>query len=221
MTDLYDILELSSTASAADIDKSYRKLSLLYHPDRMPNDTEAAEHYKDIQNAYELLSDPDHRAHYDRNGETSTTDHTTAILSQVYTDILTTILNDPQHPLPQHCNLVSKMKDALRRRISDLCTARETPAHAATILTNIKGRFGQPDNLFESITRLQLEHAEAALAAIARDIRRLEDALLSLNDQNYRWEPPVKSAFGVNMDLTNNPSWRKLWGEFTEKHKDH
>ncbi|MBU6233397.1 MAG: J domain-containing protein [Acidobacteria bacterium] len=66
--DLYAVLEVDSSASADDLKKSYRRLARQYHPDTNPGDAEAEARFKEISQAYEILSDPDRRAHYDRFG---------------------------------------------------------------------------------------------------------------------------------------------------------
>lgn len=60
--DAYEILGLTDKATAEDIRRAYRRLALQYHPDRNP---EGAERFKEITNAYEILSDPDKKAAYD------------------------------------------------------------------------------------------------------------------------------------------------------------
>ena len=66
--DLYAILEVDSSASAEELKKSYRRLARQYHPDTNPGNAEAEARFKEISQAYEILSDPDRRAHYDRFG---------------------------------------------------------------------------------------------------------------------------------------------------------
>lgn len=65
-TDPYKILGVAPNASAEDIRKAYRKLAKRYHPDLNPGDASAEERFKAISAAYELLSDPEKRARYDR-----------------------------------------------------------------------------------------------------------------------------------------------------------
>ncbi len=64
--DYYKILGVDRNASADEIKKAYRKLALKYHPDRNPGDKAAEEKFKEINEAYQVLSDPEKRAKYDR-----------------------------------------------------------------------------------------------------------------------------------------------------------
>lgn len=65
--DYYKILEVEKNASADEIKKAYRKLALKYHPDR-GGDAEAVNKFKDINEAYQILSDPQKRSGYDQFG---------------------------------------------------------------------------------------------------------------------------------------------------------
>ncbi|MDR2955580.1 MAG: J domain-containing protein [Prevotella sp.] len=67
--DYYSILGISKTASADDIKKAYRKLARKYHPDINPNDEEAKKKFQQINEANEVLSDPEKRKKYDEYGE--------------------------------------------------------------------------------------------------------------------------------------------------------
>lgn len=66
--DYYDILGIGKSASADEIKKAYRKVAIQYHPDKNPGNKEAEEKFKEAAEAYEVLSNPDKRAQYDRFG---------------------------------------------------------------------------------------------------------------------------------------------------------
>src|SRR3989338_6782629 len=66
--DYYDILGVNRSATAEDIKKSYRKLALKFHPDKNPGDKTAEERFKEVSEAYEVLSDPQKRTAYDQFG---------------------------------------------------------------------------------------------------------------------------------------------------------
>ena len=66
--DYYKILGVNKNSPQEDIKKAYKKLLLKYHPDKNPNDKEAENKFKDVSEAYEVLSDPDKRRKYDNLG---------------------------------------------------------------------------------------------------------------------------------------------------------
>ncbi len=66
--DYYEILGVSRNATEVEIKKAYRKIALKYHPDRNPGDKHAEEKFKEAAEAYDVLSDPEKRARYDRYG---------------------------------------------------------------------------------------------------------------------------------------------------------
>ena len=65
---LYDTLGVSKSASADEIKKAYRKLARKHHPDANAGDPAAEERFKEVQHAYDVLSDPDKRKRYDELG---------------------------------------------------------------------------------------------------------------------------------------------------------
>jgi molecular chaperone DnaJ len=66
--DYYETLGVDRNATDTDLKKAYRKLALKYHPDRNPDDKEAESKFKEINEAYACLSDPQKKAHYDQFG---------------------------------------------------------------------------------------------------------------------------------------------------------
>ena len=70
-TNLYETLGVAKNAPQDEIKKAYRKLARKFHPDRNPGDDEAEAKFKEVQTAYDVLSDPEKRKQYDRVGSTN------------------------------------------------------------------------------------------------------------------------------------------------------
>jgi len=67
--DYYDVLGVKRGASDKEIKQAYRKLARKFHPDLNPGDKVAEEKFKELQEAYDVLSDPENRKLYDQYGE--------------------------------------------------------------------------------------------------------------------------------------------------------
>jgi molecular chaperone DnaJ len=66
--DYYQVLDVPRTASEADVKKAYRRLAMKFHPDRNPDDHDATDKFKEVKEAYEVLTDAQKRAAYDQFG---------------------------------------------------------------------------------------------------------------------------------------------------------
>src|SRR2546426_3397476 len=70
--DYYEVLGVSRTASAEELKRAYRQLALQFHPDRNPNDPQSEARFKEVNEAYEVLSDQSKRQRYDSFGHAGT-----------------------------------------------------------------------------------------------------------------------------------------------------
>src|SRR6476619_7171966 len=68
MNNPYETLGVAKNATADEIKKAYRKLARQYHPDKNPGDASAEDRFKEVQGAYDVLSDAEKRKAYDQNG---------------------------------------------------------------------------------------------------------------------------------------------------------
>ena len=113
--DYYEILEIHRSASSDDIKKSYKRLAFEYHPDRNPGNSNAEERFKVINEAYQILSDPDKRARYDSFGHISSEGMFTdqdfdAGFSDIFGNLFEEVFNAGRR---QRAERGSDLKDAL------------------------------------------------------------------------------------------------------------
>ncbi|GGD36973.1 chaperone protein DnaJ [Malaciobacter pacificus] len=73
--DYYELLEVSKDADKSTIKKAYRKMAMKYHPDKNPDDSEAEERFKAVNEAYQVLSDEEKKSIYDRYGKAGLEGH--------------------------------------------------------------------------------------------------------------------------------------------------
>src|SRR5262245_50970292 len=66
--DYYEVLGVTRTATEAELKQAYRKLAIQYHPDKNPNNQQAEEKFKEINEAYQVLSSAEMRSRYDAYG---------------------------------------------------------------------------------------------------------------------------------------------------------
>lgn len=93
-SDYYEVLGVGRDADENELKKAYRKLAMKYHPDRNAGDTKAEERFKNIKEAYEILSDPNKRAAYDQFGHAGLNGGMGGAGAQGFSDAFSDIFSD-------------------------------------------------------------------------------------------------------------------------------
>jgi molecular chaperone DnaJ len=94
-TNLYEILGLTKKATTEDIKKAYRKLAMEYHPDKTNGDKDKEELFKEISNAYKILTDPIKRKDYDMFGIVDENDLAYESMNDIFANLFSTVTQAP------------------------------------------------------------------------------------------------------------------------------
>ena len=117
--DYYKLLNINQNASDIEIKKSYRKLAMKYHPDRNPNNKKSEEKFKQISEAYEVLSDSKKRKSYDQFGHEGIEQYNNSgYTSEKFTDIFSDIFGDVFQNNNNNNNNFSKKGSDLRYKLN-------------------------------------------------------------------------------------------------------
>lgn len=185
--DLYKILGVRRNEKPEAITKAYRKLSLEFHPDRNPGDPSAEEKYKEIQLAYEILSDLSRRAHYDATGEIGKVhridpnDDVISVLAPIVANILISMTASDQDP--DATDFIAKIRTPLTSKIQRLGEQRQMLEKAKAKLSRIVGKFTvtDGDNLLQSLTKTHLADVDTQMELLGQEETKIKKALAFLD----------------------------------------
>lgn len=205
---LYVILGLpidASNASPAAIKRAYRTMAMRYHHDRNPGDEKAREHFKLVQMAYEVLSDPDRRKRYDETGEYDLrADNAKNPIYMLLADVMAEVVNEALEKGGDLARLdvVMLMRNVLGQRREELSQALLMIQKGKDAMGRIKGRFSTSDgaeNDLQSIAKMHLAMSEKKLQEIEMLLRRIKEAQDVL--KRYHFSREGLSVF------TGAPAW--------------
>lgn len=180
--DLYKMLGIKRNASAESVKAGYRRMSMKCHPDKFPNDLGAVERFKEVQEAFEVLSDHERRKHYDATGEipARTVDDRRQKALSALSSVLHALLrktidggNDPaKFDVVEHVKkALNAIIEGCEKKIRELEKTRET-------LADVAGRFGSSDDdgALSAITRAPLRDLEHGIHVSKEELVALKDA---------------------------------------------
>ena len=200
MRDLYRILGLPDNASAADIKSAYRRLAKLYHPDLNPESRQSEEKFKEILDAYTILSDPELRAQYDRKRiyGFSSPSFTTRAKSQEQGEEKKRDPGRKEYP-PEYIEMLRQRNRArIVRQIQ-----RRKKILRGMIITFVLYLIGTA--LFEAWISSKREH-EALDFDTRMKAQHVRDSLRNVSDEIQNLDSPYDSLFGAGQSTWLSPN---------------
>ena len=189
--DLYEILGIGRDATKEEIKKAYRKLALKYHPDHNPGNQEAEEKFKEVNMAYEVLSDPDKKKGYDETGNYDGEDNVRkAAIDQLRSMIAQAVKQDNEMSrissfgsLYESDNtLMKKIMRALAKQKADTNSSIVEARKAIKHLEEEKKKVRMKDNakhsfnIFESTVDVLINNSKAYVAQAESQLEMLNIA---------------------------------------------
>lgn len=201
--DLYQVLGLGRDADAAEIKRAYRRHAKREHPDANPEDPTAADRFKAIRFAFEVLSDSARRARYDATGDTdappveSPETETAKILGPLLASILAELLLRDADPGTE--DLKAYLVKSVRMRLTHLQQDLDKGRRAAARLDGAARRFGHAGGKEEILAGVvRKKHAELlqVVEHVKGEIEKHERAAAYLKDITYDAANPFPFVFG-------------------------
>jgi len=200
-TDLYDLLDVNPDASNAEIRKAYKKKSIKHHPDK-PNGDEKL--FKEMKLAYETLSDPDKREHYDSTGTVKGKKPDSGQMA------ISKILEYANKWLRQgniHSDLVKYIKSEIQNELPSIEINIKNANISRENFEKIKDRISsKKENFIKMLFEKNITDINAFLVKADEEKKMLNQALLMMDD--FSWEKIVQeNSMGVNTGNSATTGW--------------
>lgn len=200
MKNLYEILNVESGASDEEIKKAYRKKAQAHHPDKEGGDEEL---FKEIQKAYEILSDANKRKHYDETGEESKDN----LNNDVIESLIGIVLNVVKSHDVKHNNILSIATKLVHQQQGNHKGKREQVERERGRLIEASSRISCKEGQ-ENILKLALESQAEKLRCVILEIDNVlkigEEILELIANYSYEVEPAQTWANGPSFQPWNS-----------------
>ena len=211
-TELYDRLGVSSNATADEIKAGYRRAVKTCHPDLHPDNEEKAQEFRNIQTAFDVLSDPEKRKLYDETGIADAADQQTKLTAEAL-DNLTMLFGQVAEQLedPDNQSPLEAVRTQLNHKAQLYAHSRQNILERTRRLEIVKKRLKRKTaepNPFGNALNHKLEHLASELRACEQTQKVLQIMAQLLAEYTYTLEPkdPTRGSFGpgFGMNLTGN-----------------
>lgn len=184
--DHYTVLGVHRTATTEEITKAYRRKAMRLHPDRCPDDSEAAAEFVQVQEAYAVLSDPERRERYDRTGsDTGERDDAETQLEALFLSLC------EQAEEPEYVDMTRSIRDSVKKQQTEILKAIEENKWRAKrfrkALKRITRKTEGPNRLGIALER-QLEDLAQKLAGLEEQHAFGFRILEKLDEYEYAYE---------------------------------
>lgn len=194
--DLYAVLGVARQATEAEIKTAFRKLAMKLHPDHNPGDEAAEKRFAVVQFAYEVLTDPERRAEYDRTGAADPrgADNGNVMLMTRVTSVLDLAIqrtDEMQVPITS-IDMIEVMRNVIKaadkERDKAAAACQKAMLKYKAILGRFKKRKNKGTNILEGILRARLAEGEQHLVNIERSGEIDKEVLKFLEDYGFNFD---------------------------------
>jgi DnaJ-class molecular chaperone len=203
MSNLYEVLGVEQGASTEEIKAAYRRAAMKHHPDRNQGDDEAHAAFQDVQQAYDVLSDPEKRVEYDYTGEIPgrKPDRMAAIRQEAIT-IFTDVLNGLGMN-PTRFNIVSNMLASIQQKQTHLRQSIRSTEEEIAGMQKVIGRIHLKEgvdgpNVFAEFLRANIMAAEDQCVRFRDSLEFGEELLKYVENYTFDVETPAPTAWATS-----------------------